>query len=126
MNEYAILISVGIMELFVGASITIGMTNIVSNGSGLLFVEAQQQQNSNVVSIGNCVTIGDNTTLGTSVTIGDNTTIAENMRIADNVRIGENITMTGDEQTHGNASSPITSPQNTTAAPFSTQINISC
>ncbi|HEX5975944.1 MAG TPA: hypothetical protein VFY68_01640 [Nitrososphaeraceae archaeon] len=60
------------------------------------------------------------------MTIGDNTTIAENMRIDDNVRIGENITMTGDEQMRGNASSPITSPQNATATPFSTQINISC
>ena len=54
------------------------------------------------------------------MTIGDNTTIAENMRI------GENITMMGDEQIDGNASSPITSPQNLTAAPFNTQINISC
>ena len=60
MNEHAILISVGIMGLFIGASITIGMTNIVSNESGLLFVEAQQQQNANVVSIGNCLIIGDN------------------------------------------------------------------
>jgi hypothetical protein len=48
------------------------------------------------------------------------------VRIADNVRIGENITMTDDEQTHGNALSPITSPQNATTAPFNTQINISC
>jgi hypothetical protein len=54
------------------------------------------------------------------VTIGDNTTIA------DNVRIGENITMMGDEQRDGNASSTITSPQNATAVPFNTQINISC
>ena len=54
------------------------------------------------------------------MTIGDNTTIAENMRI------GENITMMGDEQMDGNASSPITSPQNATAVPFNTQINISC
>ncbi|MDQ4055850.1 MAG: hypothetical protein M3156_00360, partial [Thermoproteota archaeon] len=72
MNEHAILVGVGIMGLFAGASITIGMTSTMSNGSGLLFVEAQQQQqNANGVSIGNCVTIGDNTTLGSSVTIGD-------------------------------------------------------
>jgi hypothetical protein len=70
MNEHAILVSVGIMGLFAGASITIGMTNTMSNGSGLLFVEAQQQQqqqNANGISIGNCVTIGDNTILGSNV-----------------------------------------------------------
>ncbi len=42
MNEHAILVSVGIMGLFVGASITIGMNNAMSNGNGLLVVEAQQ------------------------------------------------------------------------------------
>jgi hypothetical protein len=53
------------MALFAAATITtIGMTNTRGNGIGLLLVEAQQQQNVNGVSIGNCVTIGDNTTLG--------------------------------------------------------------
>jgi UDP-3-O-[3-hydroxymyristoyl] glucosamine N-acyltransferase len=64
--------------------------------------------------------------LGSSVTIGDNSTIDENMRIDDNVSIGENITMTSGGQMDGNASSPITSPQNATAVPVNTRINISC
>jgi UDP-3-O-[3-hydroxymyristoyl] glucosamine N-acyltransferase len=89
MNGHTMLVSVGIMALFVAATTitTIDMTNTKGNGIGLLFVEAQQQQNANRVTIGNCVTIGDNTTLGSSVTIGNNSTIAENMRIANNVRI---------------------------------------
>ena len=133
MNGHAILVSAGIMALFVAAIITtIGMTNTMGNGIGLLLVEAQQQQNANGITIGNCVTIGDNTTLGSSVTIGDNTTIAENMRIAENVsigenvRIGKNITMASSGQMDGNSSSPITSPQNATAVPVNTKINISC
>jgi UDP-3-O-[3-hydroxymyristoyl] glucosamine N-acyltransferase len=132
MNRYATLVSLGIMALYAAATITtIGMTNTKGNGIGLLSVEAQQQ-NTNVVTIGNCVTIGENTTLASNVTIGDNTTLAENMRIADNVRIGDNarigesITMTSAGQMDGNASSPITSPQNATAVPINTQINISC
>ena len=126
MNRYAMLVSLGIMALYATATITtIGMTNTKGNGIGLLSVEAQQQ-NANVVTIGNCVTIGENTTLASNVTIGDNTTLAENMRIGDNVRIGESITMTSAGQMDGNASSPITSPQNATAVPINTQINISC
>jgi len=122
MKGHAILVSVGIMALFAAATTitTIGMTNTRGNGIGLLLVEAQQQQNVNGVSIGNCVTIGDNTTLGSSVTIGDNSTIDEN------VSIGENITMTSGGEMDGNASSPITSPQNATTVPVNTQINISC
>ena len=122
MKGHAILVSVGIMALFAAATTitTIGMTNTRGNGIGLLLVEAQQQQNVNGVSIGNCVTIGDNTTLGSSVTIGDNSTIDEN------VSIGENITMTSDGQMDGNASSPITSPQNATTVPVNNQINLSC
>ena len=139
MNGHAILVSVGIMALFAAATITIiGMTNTRGNGIDLLLVEAQQQQNANGITIGNCVTIGDNATLASSVTIGDNATIAENVRIAENTRIGENvtiaentkigenITMTTGRQTDGYASSPITSPQNATAVPVNTQINISC
>ena len=128
------------MALFAAATTitTIGMTNTRGNGIGLLLVEAQQQQNVNGVSIGNCVTIGDNTTLASSVTIGDNSTIAENVRIEENTKIGqnvridentkigENITMTSGGQMDGNASSPITSPQNATTVPVNTQINISC
>ena len=116
------------MALFAAATTitTIGMTNTRGNGIGLLLVEAQQQQqqNANGVTIGNCVTIGDNTTLASSVTIGDNSTIAENVRIDENTKIGENITMTSGGQMDGNASSPITSPQNATAVPVNTQINI--
>jgi UDP-3-O-[3-hydroxymyristoyl] glucosamine N-acyltransferase len=141
MNGHAILVNVGVMALFAAATTitTIGMTNTRGNGIGLLLVEAQQQQqNANGVSIGNCVTIGDNTTLASSVTIGDNSTIAENVRIDENTKIGqnvridentkigENITMTSGGQMDGNASSPITSPQNATAVPVNTQINISC
>jgi UDP-3-O-[3-hydroxymyristoyl] glucosamine N-acyltransferase len=140
MNGHAILLSVWIMALFAAATTitTIGMTNTTSNGIGMLLAEAQQQQNANVVTIGNCVTIGDNATLASSVTIGDNATIAENVRIAENTRIGENvtiaentkigenITMTSGGQMDGNASSPITRPQNATAVPVNTQINISC
>lgn len=128
MNGHAILVSVGIMALFVAATITtIGMTNTTGNEIGLLLVEAQQQQqNANGVTIGNCVTIGDNTTLGSSVTIGDNATIADNVRIAENTKIGENIAMTSGGQMDGNASSPITSLQNATAVPVNNQINISC
>ena len=139
MNGHAILVSAGIMALFVAAIITtIGMTNTMGNGIGLLLVEAQQQQNANGITIGNCVTIGDNTTLGSSVTIGDNSTIAENVKIAENTKIGENvkiaentkigenIAMTSSGQMDGNASSPITSPQNLTAVPVNNQINISC
>ncbi len=140
MNGHAILVSVWIMALFAAATTvtTIGMTNTTGNRIGMLLVEAQQQQNANVVTIGNCVTIGDNTTLASSVTIGDNATIAENVRIAENTKIGENvtiaentkigenITMTSGGQMDGNASSPITSPQNATAVPVNTQINISC
>jgi hypothetical protein len=115
MKGYAILVSVGIIALFAAATITtIGMTNTRGNGIGLLLVEAQQQQNVNGVS------------MGSSVTIGDNSTIAKNMRIDENVSIGENITMTSGGQMDGNASSPITSPQNATAVPVNTQINISC
>src|SRR5215216_3271555 len=115
MNGHAILVSVGIMALFAAATITIiGMTNIRGNGIDLLLVEAQQQQNANGITIGNCVTIGDNTTLGSSVTIGDNT------------KIGENTAMTSSARMDGNASSPITSPQNVTAVPVNTQINIPC
>src|SRR5215218_7566979 len=130
MNGHAILVSVGIMVLFAAATITIiGMTNIRGNGIDLLLVEAQQQQNANGITIGNCVTIGDNTTLGSSVTIGDNSTIAENTKIAENVKIaentkiGENTAMTSSARMDGNASSPITSPQNVTAVPVNTQIN---
>jgi UDP-3-O-[3-hydroxymyristoyl] glucosamine N-acyltransferase len=144
MNGHAILVSVGIMALFAAATTittTIGMTNTTGNEIGLLLVEAQQQQqqqNANGVTIGNCVTIGDNTTLASSVTIGDNSTIAENVRIDENTKIGqnvridentkigENITMTSGGQMDGNASSPITSPQNATAVPVNTRINISC
>jgi UDP-3-O-[3-hydroxymyristoyl] glucosamine N-acyltransferase len=140
MIGHALLVSVWIMALFAAATTitTIGMTNTTGNGIGMLLVEAQQQQNANVVTIGNCVTIGDNATLASSVTIGDNATIAENVRIAENTRIGENvtiaentrigenITMTSGGQMDGNASSPITSPQNATAVPVNTQINISC
>src|SRR5215216_2674493 len=127
MNGHAILVSVGIIALFAAATITIiGMTNIRGNGIDLLLVEAQQQQNANGITIGNCVTIGDNTTLGSSVTIGDNSTIAENVKIAENTKIGENIAMTSSARMDGNASSPITSPQNVTAVPVNTQINISC
>ena len=132
MNGHAILVSVGIMAIFAAATTitTIGMTNTRGNGIGLLLVEAQQQQqqqqNANGVTIGNCVTIGDNTTLASSVTIGDNSTIAENVRIDENTKIGENITMTSDGQMDGNASSPITNPQNATTVPVNTQINISC
>jgi len=140
MKGHAILVSVGIMALFAAATTitTIGMANTTGNGIGMLLVEAQQQQNANVVTIGNCVTIGDNATLGSNVTIGDNSTIAENMRIPENVtigenvrigesvRIGDNITMTSDREIDGNASSPTTSPQNATAVPVNTQINISC
>jgi UDP-3-O-[3-hydroxymyristoyl] glucosamine N-acyltransferase len=139
MNGHAILVSVGIMALFAAATITIiGMTNTRGNGIDLLLVEAQQQQNANGITIGNCVTIGDNTTLGSSVTIGDNSTIAENVRIAENTKIaenvriaentkiGENIAMTSSARMDGNASSPITSPQNVTAVPVNTQINIPC
>ena len=116
------------MALFAAATTitTIGMTNTTGNGIGMLLVEAQQQQNANVVTIGNCVTIGDNTTLASSVTIGDNSTIAENVRIDENTKIGQNITMTSGGQMDGNASFPITSPQNATAVPVNTQINISC
>jgi UDP-3-O-[3-hydroxymyristoyl] glucosamine N-acyltransferase len=122
MNGHAILVSAGIMALFVAAIITtIGMTNTMGNGIGLLLVEAQQQQNANGITIGNCVTIGDNTTLGSSVTIGDNSSIAENV-----TKIGENIAMTSSGQMDGNASSPITSPQNLTAVPVNNQINIPC
>ena len=122
MNGHAIVVSIWIMALFAAATTitTIGMTNTRGNGIGLLLVEAQQQQNVNGVSIGNCVTIGDNTALGSSVTIGDNSTIDEN------VSIGENITMTSGGEMDGNASSPITSPQNATTVPVNTQINISC
>ena len=134
MNGHAILVNVWIMALFAAATTitTIGMTNTTGNGIGMLLVEAQQQQNANVV------TIGDNATLSSSVTIVDNATIAENVRIAENTRIGENvtraentkigenITMTSGGQMDGNASSPITSPQNATAVPVNTQINISC
>lgn len=128
MNGHAILLSVWIMALFAAATTitTIGMTNTTSNGIGMLLAEAQQQQNANVVTIGNCVTIGDNATLASSVTIGDNATIAENVRIAENTKIGENITMTSGGQMDGNASSPITRPQNATAVPVNTQINFSC
>ena len=140
MNGHAILVSVWIMALFAAATTvaTIGRTNTTGNGIGMLLVEAQQQQNANVVNIGNCVTIGDNAALASSVTIGDNTTIAENVRIGENTRIGENvtigentrigenITMTSGGQMDGNASSPITSPQNATAVPVNTQFNISC
>src|SRR5215216_6740588 len=151
MNGHAILVSVGIIALFAAATITIiGMTNIRGNGIDLLLVEAQQQQNANGITIGNCVTIGDNTTLGSSVTIGDNSTIAENVKIAENTKIGENvkiaentkiaenvkiaentkiaenIAMTSSARMDGNASSPITSPQNVTAVPVNTQINIPC
>ena len=127
MNGHVILVSAGIMALFVAAIITtIGMTNTMGNGIGLLLVEAQQQQNANGITIGNCVTIGDNTTLGSSVTIGDNSTIAENVKIAENTKIGENIAMTSSARMDGNASSPITSPQNVTAVPVNTQINIPC
>jgi UDP-3-O-[3-hydroxymyristoyl] glucosamine N-acyltransferase len=163
MNGHAILVSVGIMALFAAATITIiGMTNTRGNGIDLLLVEAQQQQNANGITIGNCVTIGDNTTLGSSVTIGDNSTIAENVKIAENTKIGENvkiaentkigenvkiaentkiaenvkiaentkiaenIAMTSSARMDGNASSPITSPQNVTAVPVNTQINIPC
>ena len=128
MNGHAILVSVGIMALLVGATTitTIGMINTTGNGIGMLLVEAQQQQNANVVTIGNCVTIGDNATLASSVTIGDNATIAENVTIAENTRIGENITMTSGGQMDGNASSPITSLQNATAVPVNTQINFAC
>ena len=110
MKGHAILVSVGIMALFAAATTitTIGMTNTRGNGIGLLLVEAQQQQNVNGVSIGNCVTIGDNST------------------IDENVSIGENITMTSGGEMDGNASSPITSPQNATTVPVNTQINISC
>ena len=128
MNGHAILVSVWIMALFAAATTvtTIGMTNTTGNGIGMLLVEAQQQQNANVVTIGNCVTIGDNATLASSVTIGDNATIAENVTIAENTRIGENITMTSGGQMDGNASSPITSLQNATAVPVNTQINFAC
>ena len=128
MNGHAILVSVWIMALFAAATTitTIGMTNTTGNGIGMLLVEAQQQQNANVVTIGNCVTIGDNATLASSVTIGDNASIAENVGIAENTKIGENITMTSGGQMDGNALSPITSPQNATAVPVNTQINISC
>jgi UDP-3-O-[3-hydroxymyristoyl] glucosamine N-acyltransferase len=143
MNGLAILISVGIMALFAAATTitTIGMTNTRGNGIGLLLVEAQQQQqqqNANGVTIGNCVTIGDNTTLASSVTIGDNSTIAENVTIDENTKIGENvtidentkigenITITSGGQMDGNASSPITSPQNATTVPVNNQINLSC
>lgn len=129
MNGHAILVSVWIMALFAAATTitTIGMTNTTGNGIGMLLVEAQQQQNANVVTIGNCVTIGDNATLASSVTIGDNATIAENVTIAENTKIGENITMTSGGQIDGNAaSSPITSLQNATAVPVNTQINFSC
>jgi hypothetical protein len=113
MNGHAILVSAGIMALFVAAIITtLGMTNTMGNGIGLLLVEAQQQQNANGITIGNCVTIGDNST------------IAENVKIAENTKIGENIAMTSSGQMDGNASSPITSPQNLTAVPVNTQINI--
>jgi UDP-3-O-[3-hydroxymyristoyl] glucosamine N-acyltransferase len=140
MNGHAILVNVWIMALFAAATTvtTIGMTNTTGNGIGMLLVEAQQQQNANVVTIGNCVTIGDNATLASSVTIGDNATIAENVTIAENTRIGENvtiaentrigenITMTSGGQMDGNASSPITSLQNATAVPVNTQINFAC
>jgi UDP-3-O-[3-hydroxymyristoyl] glucosamine N-acyltransferase len=102
------------MALFAAATITIiGMTNTRGNGIGLLLVEAQQQ-NANGITIGNCVTIGDNST------------IAENVRIAENTKIAENIAMTSSARMDGNASSPITSPQNVTAVPVNTQINIPC
>ena len=140
MNGHAILVNVWIMALFAAVTTvtTIGMTNTTGNGIGMLLVEAQQQQNANVVTIGNCVTIGDNATLASSVTIGDNATIAKNVRIAENTRIGENvtiaentkigenITMTSGGQMDSNASSPITSPQNATVIPVNTQINFSC
>src|SRR5919107_1839169 len=134
MNGHAILVNVWIMALFAAATTvtTIGMTNTTGNGIGMLLVEAQQQQNANVVTIGNCVTIGDNATLASSVTIAENVRIAENTKIGENVtiaentKIGENITMTIGGQMDGNASSPITSLQNATAVPVNTQINFAC
>jgi UDP-3-O-[3-hydroxymyristoyl] glucosamine N-acyltransferase len=60
------------------------------------------------------------------VRIDENTKIGENVRIDENTKIGENITMTSDGQMDGNASSPITNPQNATTVPVNTQINISC
>src|SRR5215212_2958999 len=115
------------MALFAAAKITtIGMTNTRGNGIGLLLVEAQQQQNVNGVSIGNCVTIGDNSTIAENVTIDENTKIGENVTIDENTKIGENITMTSGGQMDGNASLPITSPQNATIVPVNTRINVSC